>query len=191
MNVKYVLCFLAGLGIGGAGGYLVARKQLQKKSDQALDEITTEFTSTLKKSQEHADQLEQQLKDWNRTSLDLYDSDSEDPEVPEVMNEGENTAEAETEAPEEPEYGEMDIYAIGIADFMQDAKYDKEYLIYYRGNNVFTYSDDSMIEDPRRILGDMVDMVDIFQGEVMYVRNTRTNVDYQIDFDEAAFDGGE
>lgn len=191
MNVKYVLCFLAGLGIGGAGGYLVARKQLQKKSDQALDEITTEFTSTLKKSQEHADQLEQQLKDWNRTSLDLYDSDSEDPEVPEVMNEGENTAEAETEAPEEPEYGEMDIYAIGIADFMQDAKYDKEYLIYYRGNNVFTYSDDSMIEDPRRILGDMVDMVDIFQGEVMYVRNTRTNVDYQIDFDEDAFDGGE
>lgn len=191
MNVKYVLCFLAGLGIGGAGGYLVARKQLQKKSDQALDEITTEFTSTLKKSQEHADQLEQQLKDWNRTSLDLYDSDSEDPEVPEVMNEGENTAEAETEAPEEPEYGEMDIYAIGIADFMQDAKYEKEYLIYYRENNCFTYSDDSVVEDPRKLLGDMVDMVDIFQGEVMYVRNTRTNVDYQIDFDEDAFDGGE
>lgn len=190
MNVKYVLCFLAGLGVGGAGGYLVARKQLQKKSDQALDEITTEFTSTLKKSQEHANQLEQQLRDWNRTSLDLdydvdddYESHSEDPEEPTAME--------EAEAPEEPEYGEMDIYAIGIADFMQDANYDKEYLIYYRGNNCFTYSDDSVVDDPRKLLGDMVDMVDIFQGEVMYVRNTRTNVDYQVDFDEDAFDGGE
>ena len=191
MNIKYVLCFFAGLGVGGAGGYLVARKQLQKKSDQALDEITTEFTNTLKQSQDHAEQLEQQLKDWNRTSLDLYDSDSEDPEVPEVMDESKTTAEAETEAPEEPEYGEMDIYAIGIADFMQDAKYEKEYLIYYRGNNCFTYSDDSVVEDPRKLLGDMVDMVDIFQGEVMYVRNTRTNVDYQVDFDEDAFNGGE
>ena len=193
MNFKYVLCFLGGLGAGGIGGYFVAKKQLQKKSDETLEELTSEFTDTVNKNNNYIAELEKQLKDWNRSTIDIadsyvYASKSDDPEEPEVMDEPEEEKE---EAPEEEPFSEMDIYAIGIADFMQDAKYDKQYLTYYRGNECFVDSSDNAISNPTAILGDMVDMCYIYQGDVMYVRNTRTGIDYQIDFDDDAFDGGE
>lgn len=190
MNLKYVLCFLGGVGVGGVGGYFVAKKQLQKKADETLDELTNEFTDTVNKNNDYIEELEKQLKDWNRSTIDIadsyvYASKSEDPKEPEVFEE-----EAKEEAPEEEAYGELDIYAIGIADFMQDAKYDKQYITYYRGNELFVDSGDTVINNPKAILGDMVDMCYIYQGDVMYVRNTKTAIDYQIDFDDDAFDGG-
>lgn len=195
MNFKYVLCFLGGVGAGGIGGYFVAKKKLQKKADETLEELTGEFTDTVNKNNSYIEELEKQLKDWNRSTLDIakdfvddnaaYASESEDPEEPEVLEEPEAEG-----APEEEPFSEMDIYAIGIADFMQDAKYDKQYLTYYRGNECFVDSGDNTISNPTAILGDMVDMCYIYQGDVMYVRNTRTGIDYQIDFDDDAFDGG-
>lgn len=190
MNLKYVLCFLGGVGVGGVGGYFVAKKQLQKKADETLDELTNEFTDTVNKNNDYIEELEKQLKDWNRSTIDIadsyvYASKSEDPKEPEVLEE-----ETKEEAPEEEAYGELDIYAIGIADFMQDAKYDKQYITYYRGNELFVDSGDTIINNPKAILGDMVDMCFIYHGDVMYVRNTKTAIDYQIDFDDDAFDGG-
>lgn len=200
MNIKYVLCFLGGLGLGGVGGYFVTKKVDGRKAEDLRNNLKVaehqirEHTAHEQELNHYIDGLEEQLKKWTRSTEDMvtdmnldYDTASEEPEDPVPF-----TEEAEAEAPEEEEYGEMDIYAIGIADFMQDAKYEKKYLTYYRENECYVDSNSEQeIDDPRKILGDMVDLCTVYQGNVMYVRNTKTYIDYQIDFTDGGFYGGE
>lgn len=197
MNVKDILIgFVGGAVVGGVVMRIVDTKIDKKKKDDNRD---TEFiTISAEELEEYRAQLrdaEEDAEFWhNRVrqitaakEMESYASHSEEPIHPEEFEEDLEPVEAPEENPGE----EMDIYAITVGDFMQDAKYEKKYLVYYRVNGVLSDAGtDEVIDAPRTAVGDMMDIVENYTGNVMYIRNMRTSVDYQIDFEDAAYDGG-
>ena len=186
MNYKIVCAFLAGLGIGGTGGYFAAKKILQKKNDKILQDATDKASAAYSEAvKDMQDKLRAEAEAWKKE----YASQSEDPVTPEDFEKGLEKIE-EAPAPEENERSEMDIYAISIANFMQDARYEKKYLTYHREDDMLVNDSEEEV-DRFEAIGDMADLLPDYGGNVMYIRNEEEAVDYQVDFSDSAFGGGE
>lgn len=184
MNIKVVGAVAAAFGIGGAVGYLT-RGAIESKKAHNVEECVY---NKLKEKNKKIDELKKKICEINEKleqSLN-YESDSKDPVKPEEFVE--DLEEIEAPAPEEKENDEMDIYAIGIGDFMQDAEYSKVYLTYYkRDGKLADQSDRDITADAEMILGDLVELFAEYTGSVMYIRNESNLKDYEIDFENDAF----
>lgn len=187
MNLKIIGAFVAGLGVGGAGGYFAARKLLQKKNDKILQDAIDQSSAAYRKDLADLKQRFEAEKEALALASE-YESHSEDPVEPEDFEKDLEPIEAP--APEEKENEEMDIYAIGIADFMQDADYDKKYITYYRGDDMLVNESEEEI-DRYDALGDMGELLPDYTGSIMYIRNEREKADYQVDFADGEFSGGD
>lgn len=185
MNLKYIACVLGGGAAGSALTYIFIRRKECHKCNKKVEELRNQYNEIFRNQDENISELRETIDNYRRRHDEVlneigYSDHSEDPIEPEDFE-----ADLEmVEAPEEEEYGEMDIYAIGIRDFMQDAKYEKQYLTFYRGDEIMLNQNEEPVNDIRGTLGDMELLVRNFTGEVMYIRNTRTDTDYQIDFDD-------
>lgn len=197
MNVKDILIgFVGGAVVGGVVMRIVDTKTDKKKKDDNRDgefvtisaEELEEYRAQLRDAEEDAEYWHNRVRQITAAKeMESYTGHSEEPIHPEEFEEDLEPVEAPEENPGE----EMDIYAITVGDFMQDAKYEKKYLSYYRVNGVLSDAGtDEVIDAPRMAVGDMMDIVENYTGNVMYIRNTHTSVDYQIDFEDAAYDGG-
>lgn len=203
MNVKLIGTFVAGMGVGGGLTYIALKKHIQKGNEariaEAVDEVlasakSKELKEEAKEPEPDTDYIQfvhDQL-DTIGKAAEKYKSDSSDPEDISVPDFNDPVADPE-EGPAEEAHEEMDIYAIGIADFMQDAKYDKKYAVYYRGDNMLVEEATDKVLDIQAVLGDLADLIQMAYAdlEVLYIRNERTSTDYQIDFDPGSYGGGD
>lgn len=203
MNVKLIGTFVAGMGVGGGLTYVALKKHIQKGNEARIAEAVDEVLASAK-SKEPKEEVEEPEPDTDyiqfvHDQLDTigkateeYKSDSKDPDDISVPDFNDPVADPE-EGPAEEAHEEMDIYAIGIADFMQDAKYDKKYAVYYRGDNMLIEEATDKTLDIQEVLGDLADLIQMAYTdlEVLYIRNERTSTDYQIDFDPGSYGGGD
>lgn len=194
MNVKLIGTFVAGIGVGGGLTYVALKKHIQKGNQARIAEAVDEVLASIPTDRRDTDYIQfvhDQL-DTIGKATEEYKSDSKDPDDISVPDFNDPVADPE-EGPAEEAHEEMDIYAIGIADFMQDAKYDKKYAVYYRGDNMLVEEATDKTLDVQAVLGDLADLIQMAYAdlEVLYIRNERTSTDYQIDFDPGSYGGGD
>lgn len=202
MNIKLIGTFVAGMGVGGGLTYVALKKHIQKGNEARIAEAVDEALASAKQKEEPEQKagdtdgdyiqfVHDQL-DTIGKATEEYKSDSSDPEDISVPDFNDPVADPE-EGPAEEAHEEMDIYAIGIADFMQDAKYDKKYAVYYRGDNMLVEEATDKTLDIQVVLGDLADLIQMAYAnlEVLYIRNERTSTDYKIDFDPGSYGGGD
>lgn len=194
MNVKLIGTFVAGIGVGGGLTYVALKKHIQKGNQARIAEAVDEVLASIPTDRRDTDYIQfvhDQL-DTIGKATEEYKSDSKDPDDISVPDFNDPVADPE-EGPAEEAHEEMDIYAIGIADFMQDAKYDKKYAVYYRGDNMLIEEATDKTLDVQAVLGDLADLIQMAYAdlEVLYIRNERTSTDYQIDFDPGSYGGGD
>lgn len=198
MNIRYILCALGGASVGAGITALIFKKRIDKieaehkaitentvkvakevryKAVDALDNFADygEATEAALKEAEHYKKLYYDIlrKDYN-------DTQNEVPEDPVTL-----------ENPEEESGAEMEAYAITVADFMDDVRYNKVYCEYYRETDSLVDTSTETEIDARQALGEMIELLPGWVGTEMYIRNTRTNTDYQIDFLPGPFGGGD
>lgn len=194
MNVKLIGTFVVGIGVGGGLTYVALKKHIQKGNQARIAEAVDEVLASIPTDRRDTDYIQfvhDQL-DTIGKATEEYKSDSSDPEDISVPDFNDPVADPE-EGPAEEAHEEMDIYAIGIADFMQDAKYDKKYAVYYRGDNMLVEEATDKTLDIQVVLGDLADLIQMAYAdlEVLYIRNERTSTDYKIDFDPGSYGGGD
>lgn len=200
---KYILCSVGGAAAGALTVYAVMRKKmenfkkLQKEFKKVQDETLKNSVDILDKSfkscgesssDEEKKALAEEAEHYRKLYYDILRDEysATQSKIPEPEED------IVPLAPEEDPLSEIGAYAITIADFMDDVRYKKIYCEYYRATDSLVDTSTDTEIDKREALGDMWELLDGWVGNEVYIRNTATNTDYEIDFLPGAFgDGGD
>lgn len=182
--IKEVLIFTAGAAIGAVSAYYLTKKAVESKYDGQLDAQRDYYISKYEKPLKKAPKKEEELKSItpNLPGREVYtkviaESRERAKKEHEYVNYDRITA---PEAPQDDEPG--DIFIIPYDRFEgenADTEYDSQTLTWYEGDNMLTRPDDSIV-DIVEYIGDNLKAFNGNDKEVIYVRNERHMVDYEV-----------
>lgn len=190
MNLKNILIFSAGLGIGAAGMYFGVKKHYEeictfeienmrdsfrKASEDEEARISEELTNDIAEELEEAPEAAN--KDYGacfvKTDIAIETSSIKKPEV---------RVEPVREVKDEP-------YIISPEDFYENQSNDKITLTYFEEDGVFIGVDDEIVPDALELIGgsETLEAVGTYEEDVVYVRNTEMGVDYEVLKDSGSY----
>lgn len=201
MNLKSIAFFACGALTGFIGGIFVERRSARKNTQSMLKHLKdTKKILDGDGAETTVEDLREPTPDESEYAITVADSDKPEdrmsqyrmespaPEEPEILKGAEDIQE---QAPEESEYAEFEVYAITVADFMSNPKYEKVYCEYHLDNDTLVDVEHDIQLDPDEALGEMRELLIGWTGNVMYIRNTKNGTDYHIDFLPDSWGGGD
>lgn len=215
MNGKVIAAIAAsaGLAVGFTAGYFIAKARTEEIERKHYDAVFKEelrrtkaiYKIDVDKPGRHSDIPESHTRTEseriNYTSIvseysDIHDQDVEDEEespYPKTYEERETRLadmKSKRQAPQKEDLTLAWSVEIPEEEFMENAlEYDQEFWTFYKGDEVMTGSDDSIIHN----WPDFVDTALIEAGtydpetDVIHIRNEQREIDYEITFDEGKY----
>lgn len=209
--MKELIYLVAGLGIGAGVTYILTKSYYEKQIDfevdetraayeAKIDEITTKLTAasmtdygelgnppTIKSVTLHGSEA---------TKPDEVDQNVDYNKIIEDLNYGKGfddcSEEEETDIPQskvKPDKHST-IKVISEDEFLADEGYEKEIISYFEDGDDFANTEDEIIDDFTSYIGglDHVRNADIYDGDMVFIRNEITHTDYQIVKHEESYD---
>lgn len=189
--MKNLLIFLFGAAFGVGGTLLWLRKDIEKELDnikinaeKADDLPFTVGESKKKEASEKAKQGENSVKKAEKVTMEdriQYNT---------LVNQnysGQETVDENGED-DDPEAGFMDVEddenafeVIDTDDFMHDKNYEKDRLVYFRGDKIMSTESGAIIRNPYTLVGgDWEESVGKYADNTAFIRNNRLTTDYEI-----------
>lgn len=186
-TIKYVLTFLAGLGVGGFAVHSVYMKKIEELNMSLANAYETlEDVWEGKAVEDLGRMYEDHVAPYTGESDPDFDAHFAERESPE-----EDEDEEIDEYVEDPHTGERRDrpYFISGGEF-QHSKYDTECLYYYISNKILTFEkdngiDERAISDPENFLGvsvwtELSRLTAAEDNPILFVRNDNLETDYEI-----------
>ncbi len=181
--MKNLMVLLLGFGLGIGGTLLWLRKDIQKQiqelentknEENVEDNIPFSMKKEVKKNVQKAVEA-------RKTEKTAYHN------VPQVESKPQE-AEIEPEEEEEIDYGgefvdETDggIIEIDVDEMMHNHEYEKERLVYFRGDKIMATESGTIIGNPYILVGgEWESCVGNFADNTAFIRNNKTVTDYEI-----------
>jgi len=169
MNLKGVMIFVAGVGVGAVGGYFVTKKLMREHTEAEIQSVKDAFKQI---AEEEKKALETSDKE-KEVAVRLNEYRGEDMNVERRSGDTEigNKRHLE-EKKDEPYCIDPDLFA---------EEYETEYLTYY-ADGVLAYDDTGeIIEHPDEVIGkENLYHFGEFEEDMLYVRDPVDKVDYSI-----------
>ncbi len=200
--MKELIYLVAGLGIGAGVTYIFTKSYYEKMIDfevdetraayeAKIDEITTKLTAASMTdygelgNPPHIESVP--LPSSEATKPDEVDQNVDYNKIIEDLNYGkgfDDSEEEETDIPQskvKPDKHST-IKVISEDEFLADEGYEKEIISYFEDGDDFANTEDEIVDDFTSFIGglDHVKNADIYDGDMVFIRNEITHTDYQI-----------
>ena len=192
--MKNILCFILGVGVGGAIGVLATKKMYEKVADDAMKQYAEYYEN---KIQEFNKQVNPVIDDDtilpkpNHTGYDNYEVQPFNPETVRYSNI--NKAQSvDAEIIKNP--GCRDPFIISNDEYDNAIpEYDKVSLVYFAGSHTYTSLDNDDVYDSGALAVDeehnIINNPDFSNvGDIIYIRNETLEIDYSIIYDDRDYD---
>lgn len=201
--LKYVLCFIAGGGIGAGTTYLVGKRKFSEKVDAEVNKQLKEIRKDIeagyeRKAERHEKPDHREDKNDVKEDHETADKSKQNREKPDLIARAKEIAaekaytnyNRKNEEPEEPETDhELEIYipdpsdieVIAPEEFGEYGNYE-ELTIYYLRDGALVYESGEVVEDPDRLIGyDSLSQIGEYdEPDSVYVRNNREHMDIAV-----------
>lgn len=182
MNGKVFGVFLGGVAVGATITYIfLSRKFNAALTDKVNEETDENFEKESKKKVKPAG-------DWTNDPFGGEEKEDENKDS-EDENDTEGDHEEMMAEKERPNDGEMtEPFVISEEQFSEEhPEFTKSTLIYYARDGVIAEEDDSLLDDQLGAVGDdWITKIDK-QHPVIFVRNPKLGIDYEIDWDSRSY----
>ena len=182
--LKNVIIFGVGAAIGSFAAYFYAKKKYQKIADEEINSMKEYYEIKKEKKpivEVKSFQKEDVIKTNSLSELqELYSSKHNADLDPGYYSSPYPFSEREDDHPTD---GSLeDPYTITADQFVNEKRnFEKETLLYFEGNGVLCEDTERIIEDIDSSIGrDNLDKFGEFEEDVMYIRNERLGIDYEV-----------
>lgn len=188
MNAKNALLFVAGVVVGGTSGYFVTKKALEMKFEADMSEQIQEVKDYYKLLRKEApfDTPEATQAVNYKELIESYQNGTI-----EVESEESQVSYAEVVEPEGPVRNPELPYVISVEEFMEERdEFEKNTVTYFDGDDVLCDEREAVIPDVENTVGtDSLTKfgVDSNDSKVVYVRNEKLAIDYEIILDDRSY----
>lgn len=196
--IKKILIFLAGFGIGGGGGYLLASKILDKKYSkemmEMINKINEEKTAMKAELTTNKPDISTFKKTAEKAAEEILEtvakmSEEEVQETAQEIISGKNVSESKPKkkSPAKPKKQKPTVYKITEDDFNDPDNREKVLLSYYSDGVLANSYTDKQVDISATIGYEMLDLLGEEKLDSLHVRNDAQNTDYEITRDFRAF----
>ena len=179
---KNILIFAGGIILGAVGTYLITNKKIKDKyeeiSTREITEVKQLYLSKCRKQDEIKKLNDEKERMMETIQANRYSVMDEEEDGEEQLRE----AEAPVEHPDTP-------YVITPDQFVNEKRYyEKLTLLYYEDDETLTNEIDDRIEDIDTSIGaESIDHFGEWEPDVVYVRNDRIGIDYEVILQHSAY----
>ena len=210
--MKELIYLVAGLGIGAGVTYILTKSYYEKQIDFEVDETRAAYEAKIDEITKKL--TDSNFGDYNELgnpptieSVTLHGSEATKPDevdqnvdynkIIEDLNYGkgfdDDSEEEETDIPHitaKESSKHSTIKVISEDEFLADEGYEKEIISYFEDGDDFANTEDEIIDDFTSYIGglDHVRNADIYDGDMVFIRNEITHTDYQIVKHEESYD---
>lgn len=175
----YFASFIAGGAVGAAVTWIFAKRKYEAIATEEIESVKKAFSKESHLVVVHNEDEAQKIADKAKNKPDIIDYGKK------LAEEGyTNYNKALKDVKETAAHDYPDPYCIDPMEYGEDG-YEKQSLIYYDEDGVVADESDNVIEDPDDIIG--LENLDRFQGDSLYIRNERLNIDYEVLKDPGSF----
>ncbi len=180
---KQLLIFAGGALLGSTCTYLIVKKKFSDQAQEEINEVRTIYFEKCRKREnidkmnEEKDRIKEEMDKGYGIASSYYVNDEDDPI--DEKEEKEQEWELEKNNPvEHPDYP----YSITPHDFAYtDRHYDKITLLYYPSEEVLINEIEGVEEDVNATIGEeALSKFGEFEEDVVYIRNDRLGIDYEV-----------
>lgn len=196
MNLKYVLAFVCGAGVGFATSYGFLKKKYEERTKEEVESIKNTYKNFYSNKSEKNVNEKCSTYEENGVTMMLYDNDlkkADKFEEPEEYDEEQDmgsykkTIKDEYNVDEENEY--RDPYVISPEQYGEDIDYHLVELTYYAGDNKLVDEDWRVIKNVEELVGkDALSSFGEYEDDAVHVRNERLQTEYEILLDERKYE---
>jgi hypothetical protein len=181
MKLGYVIAFGAGVGAGVASAWLVMRKHYEDLADEEIESVKEFY----KKSNPEIEKKKEVVKILNdsKSSIVLGETDSTEHIAYEKIAKrySHSESEAKAETTDKP-------YVITPEMFVAENRdWDKITLTWYSRNGLLVTEEDEPIDIRASIGEEALSRIGEYEKGVVYVRNERLEIDYEVILDTGSF----
>lgn len=217
--MKYILSFLFGAACGVGGTLLWLRKDIKRELDklsEASNEPDMPFVMEGHNDEGKEPESLREAKNGLRSENDIPVAVRSDTKLKynKIINDVKNGTKPELKVPVMPreDYPEAhyetdedsdDIreedkekieeerapFPISIEDYKHDDNYEKEYLVYFRGDKIMSTEEGTIIDAPAMLVGvDLEKAVGMDISNTAFIRNPKLSTDYEILVEEGLYE---
>lgn len=196
MNLKYVLAFVCGAGIGFATSYGFLKKKYEKRIKEEVESVKNTYKNFYTNQSEKDTNTDCKYCPENETNVmfseplakETYEfEESEECDEEQDMGSYKKTIKDEYNVDEENEY--RDPYVIAPEQYGEDIDYHLVELTYYAGDNKLVDEDWRVIKNVEELVGkDALSSFGEYEDDAVHVRNERLQTEYEILLDERKYE---
>lgn len=196
MNLKYVLVFVCGAGIGFATSYGFLKKKYEERIKEEVESVKNTYKNFYSNQSEKDTNTDcktyveagvtHMLYNTTLKEADDYE-ESEEYDEEQDMGSYKKTIKDEYNVDEENEY--RDPYIIAPEQYGEDIDYHLVELTYYAGDNKLVDEDWRVIKNVEELVGkDALSSFGEYEDDAVHVRNERLQTEYEILLDERKYE---
>ena len=207
--MKYILSFLFGAACGVGGTLLWLRKDIKReleKLSEASNEPDMPFVMEGHSDGGNEPESLREAKNGRRSEMDIPVAARSDTKLKynKIINDVKNGVKPELKVPvlpredypeahyeedvddireedKEKPVEEKECFPIAIEDYKHDDNYEKEYLVYFRGDKIMSTESGTVIDSPAMLVGvDWENAVGRDITNTAFIRNPKISTDYEI-----------
>ena len=174
MNLKNIIVFVAGAGIGGAVTYFAMKKYTETRITEEIVEFKESYKDSVLKQAFKAAEPSEPVSEKNEEDTSEYDEIIRKLNYNEYSKKDSQNEDAETE----PDEIDRNLpYIISDEEYLEMEEYDKVTLFFFDEDYIFINDDDEIIGNAEDLLG-KENLVDI--SDAIYIRNEKFGIDYEV-----------
>lgn len=205
--LKYVICFIAGGGIGTGITYYAGKRKFSEIVDAEVNRQVKEIRKDIeagyeRKAERHEKSDRQETKDDSSENSETAEKAKQNREKPDLIARAKEIAaekahtnyNRKSEEPEEPETDHEleihipdpdDIEVIAPEEFGEYGNYE-ELTLYYLRDGSLVYESGQIVDDPDRLIGyeSLNQIGEYDEPDSVYVRNNREHMDIAVYYRE-------
>ena len=172
MNLKNIIVFVAGAGIGGAVTYFAMKKYTEARITEEIVEFKESYKDSVLKQAFKAADPSEQASEKNEEDTSEYD------EIIRKLNYNEYSKKDSQNEDAEPDEIDRNLpYIISDEEYLEMEEYDKVTLFFFDEDYIFINDDDEIIGNAEDLLG-KENLVGI--SDALYIRNEKFGIDYEV-----------
>ena len=188
MNVKNIVIFISGLGMGAAGMWFGLKAYYEELANEEIQSVKDWY----REKENYAEPGEvETLSDEDKKEYEVDDTNEEEPDYREII-ERMNYSDFSKKKEEPEEMPEDTInngsYIITPDDFIDNPNYDKVTLTYFEDDEIFTDIEENVIPDGNTLVGnDNLKSFGEYEENTLFVRNELLGTDYEVILEEGSY----
>ena len=169
--MKNLLIFLFGIGVGVGGTIIWLRKDIQKQLEEIRkqaneemkeEEVPFQVADEKEKAPEKTEAKRKEKVEYHKVEIPVKEEDEED--IVEISDETDGG-----------------IYEIDVDEMMHNHEYEKERLVYFRGDKILSTEAGTIIGNPFILIGgEWESCVGNYAENTAFIRNPKLVTDYEI-----------